>query len=313
MAGTGISGTLKVGGEIKSVVTQADIDAQARIVGALRQSWGDSLRIVGEEDAQPNVDGAALNVHILAELGDTIEDEELPLDEISLFVDPLDGTREFVEGRLQNVACLIGIARNDRPIAGVIGLPFPDGSQDKPVRVLYAIADRPGSAGSWPAQTDTPDRSRIPTETITILTGDSRDPVLLNATNCAKSLTDSPNHILIGGTAAKLRIVATEPNSLAILHFKTELWDTCAPQALIECNGGMVTDLFGSPLVHSPDRQFGNIYGVVASSGEPEVGRLHHELCTRMRADTQSVHKIFGKGIVPVVPMELQDTPRDLD
>ena len=70
-------------------------------------------------------------------------------------MDPLDGTREFVEGRLQNVACLIGIARNNRPITGVIGLPFPEGSTESDIRIHYAIADEPNSAGTWPeAQKD---------------------------------------------------------------------------------------------------------------------------------------------------------------
>ena len=315
--GAGISGTLKEGGEIKSVVTQADFDAQARIVGGLREAWGEDLRIIGEEaeeDAKPNLNGVALDKSILDTANNQLIDEEIPLEDIALFVDPLDGTREFVEGRLQNVACLIGIARKNRPIAGVIGLPFPEGSVDAPVRVHYAIAGQRGSAGSWPSTTES-GSSSASTDHITILTGDSNDLVLLNATACAKLLTEDPNHQLVGGTAAKLRIVATEPNSLAILHFKTELWDTCSPQALIDSNGGKITDLFGSPLVHSPDRPFGNIFGVVASSGEPEVSKLHDELCARMRADVESVRRIFGKWMGPVVPPcpQAMDVARNLD
>jgi hypothetical protein len=33
----------------------------------------------------------------------------VPLSSIVIYVDPMDGTREFVEGRLGNVQCLIGI------------------------------------------------------------------------------------------------------------------------------------------------------------------------------------------------------------
>lgn len=318
VGGDGISGTLKVGGEIKSVVTQADFDAQARIVGGLRQAWGNDLLIIGEEDdedAKPNLEGVALDKFILTKLNDKLIDEEIPIEDIALFVDPLDGTREFVEGRLHNVACLIGITRKNRPIAGVIGLPFPEGSVDAPVRIHYAIAEQTGSTGSWPTQVDSSDATTSASDTITILTGDSKDPVLRNATACAKSLTENPNHVLVGGTAAKLRIVATQPNSLAVLHFVTELWDTCSPQALLDSNGGKITDLFGSPLVHSPDRPFGNIFGVVASSGEPGVTKVHDELCARMRADVESVHKIFGKWLGPAVPTEPQamDVARDLD
>lgn len=299
-------------------MTQADIDAQARIVGGLRQTWGNDLRIIGEEDeedAKPSLEGGSLNKSVLETIHDKLLlDEEIPIEDVALFVDPLDGTREFVEGRLHNVACLIGIARKNRPIAGVIGLPFPEGGVGVPVRVHYAIADQSGSAGSWPSTTESVGSSSWK-EQITILTGDSKDPVLLNATACAKSLADNPHHVLVGGTAAKLRIVATQPNSLAILHFKTELWDTCSPQALIESNGGKVTDLFGSPLVHSPDRPFGNIFGVVASSGEPEVTKIHDSLCAQMRADVESVHKIFGKWTGSSVAScpQAMDVARDLD
>ena len=48
--GKAVQGTLKEGDNIKSVVTQADIDAQAKIVGGLRCTWGTDLNIIGEED-----------------------------------------------------------------------------------------------------------------------------------------------------------------------------------------------------------------------------------------------------------------------
>jgi 3'-phosphoadenosine 5'-phosphosulfate (PAPS) 3'-phosphatase len=243
-----------------------------------------------------------------------LQDEEIPLEDLALFVDPLDGTREFVEGRLQNVACLIGIARKNRPIAGVVCLPFPEGSTESDPRVHYAIADQPNSAGTWPVQEVPNDATEESSTGFTILTGDSNNPVLVNATACAKSIAkDQNHHVIVGGTAAKLRWVATEPNCLAILHFKTELWDTCAPEPLIASKGGKITDLFGSPLVHAPDRPFGNIFGVVASS--KEAAQLHDELCANMRADTESVHKIFGTWMgnaVPTTPQAM-DVARDLN
>ncbi|CAD7969163.1 unnamed protein product [Amoebophrya sp. A120] len=51
-------------------------------------------------------------------------EQTIPVEHITLFVDPLDGTREFVKNRLQNTQTLIGISAYGAPIAGVIGLPF---------------------------------------------------------------------------------------------------------------------------------------------------------------------------------------------
>ena len=310
-----VSGTLKEVGDVKSVVTQADVDAQATIIGGLRNAWGDGLVIIGEEDdgeAIPKLD-VKLKNDLLKDLA--VQDDQIPIEELTLFVDPLDGTREFVEGRLQNVACLIGISRNKRSLAGVIGLPFPDGTLNSEATVLYAIADQPSCSGSWPYCSAVSSTSDDETSGITILTGDSNNPVLVNATACAMSMAKDPKHVIIGGTAAKLQKIAAQPNSLAILHFKTELWDTCAPEALINGKGGKITDLFGCPLVHAPQRTFGNVFGVVASSGEPKVTKLHDELCAKMRADSESVHTVFGKWMGETQTTEPQaiDVARDLE
>ena len=244
---------LKEEGNIKSVVTQADIDAQKRIIAGLRSTWGDELLIIGEEDDDdddvvvPNDDDDddKKRNHLALDLLDhtTIVDdaEEVDMEDLVLFVDPLDGTREFVEGRLENVACLIGIAKRGRPIAGVIGLPFPSGTldggggDDSGVEIFYAVADQKGSMGAWCPRSSS--SQSLPLELssstakkldeysgITILTGDSKDPVLVNATSNVKALAGPEHrHLIVGGTAAKLRLVATTPNSIAVLHFVTEV------------------------------------------------------------------------------------------
>merc|ERR1711862_624883 len=130
------------------------------------------------------------------------------------YVDPLDGTREFVEGRLENVACLIGIAKNNRSIAGVIGLPFPNGccnsdDDNDDIIIHYAIADRKDCYGTWPTITTTNNDKIINDNnddaiTTTMYTGDSNNPILLNATKYAISLSNENNnnntkHKIIGG------------------------------------------------------------------------------------------------------------------
>jgi len=342
--GSSTMGKLKEEGNIRSVVTQADIDAQKRIISGLRSTWGDDLLIIGEEEdddddeVTPEDDDKknllALDLLDHTNIMDDAEDQ-VDMEDLALFVDPLDGTREFVEGRLENVACLIGIAKRGRPIAGVIGLPFPSGNHNggdgsgSGVEIFYAVADQNGSMGVWcPHSSSSSSSSSLELSSstakkldeypgITILTGDSKDPVLVNATSNVKTLAGPEHrHLIVGGTAAKLRLVATTPNSLAVLHFVTELWDTCAADALLTSNGGKVTDLFGAPLPHNPERGFGNIFGVVASSGGAKTSNLHDELCSAMRNDRESVDKIFHKWMGDVIePDEPQsiDVARDLD
>ena len=55
---------------------------------------------------------------------------------------------------------------------------------------------------------------------------------------------------------------------------KTKVWDTCAPQAILERAGGRLTDLFGGPLDYGELRQ---PRGLVASNG-----RVHDEVVAKL-------------------------------
>jgi len=50
--------------------------------------------------------------------------QSLVVSDISVFIDPLDGTREFVERRLEAVTSLVGVYYRGQAVAGIIGLPF---------------------------------------------------------------------------------------------------------------------------------------------------------------------------------------------
>lgn len=98
--GDNVDFQFKVEGDNRSALTEADTAAQRAIVGALRQTWGGQLRIVGEEDDDDEELAASLasnNFPILKK--DLFEDDigetpDIDIDEITIYVDPLDGTRE---------------------------------------------------------------------------------------------------------------------------------------------------------------------------------------------------------------------------
>jgi len=64
----------------------------------------------------------------------SIEIEET---DICMWVDPLDGTAEFVDGLLHHVTVLIGIAVNGKALGGVIHQPF------------YGFDDKAKSPADW--------------------------------------------------------------------------------------------------------------------------------------------------------------------
>ena len=90
----------KVEGDNRSALTEADTAAQRAIVGALRQTWGGQLRIIAEEDDDDEQLKEMIDQKAFPKLRkDLFEDDigetaELDLSEVTIYVDPLDGTRE---------------------------------------------------------------------------------------------------------------------------------------------------------------------------------------------------------------------------
>ena len=187
---------LKDAGDPKSAVTAADLAAQAAIVAALRAEWP-GLAVVGEEDGavpvalaadrgDPGDPGAAPPLELPGVAG--AKPVEVPLAELTVLVDPVDGTRELVEGRVGAVQTLVGVAYRGRALAGAVGVPFPGGSAAAEPVVHYGLVGAgfgggvveagPGGTGFREAAPETGDRTRTgPAYT----TGDSRDPSLAAA------------------------------------------------------------------------------------------------------------------------------------
>ncbi|XP_036091353.1 3'(2'),5'-bisphosphate nucleotidase 1 isoform X5 [Rousettus aegyptiacus] len=107
--------------------TKADRLAQMSICSSLARKFP-KLTIIGEEDLPfEEVDQELIEDGQWEEIlkqpcpsqYSTIKEEDLVV-----WVDPLDGTKEYTEGLLDNVTVLIGIAYEGRAIAGVINQPY---------------------------------------------------------------------------------------------------------------------------------------------------------------------------------------------
>ena len=144
-----IEHTFKDENDARSALTEADVNAQSVIIGALTNSYGSHLNIVGEEDgdanARPKKDEQKLKECCFEfKKMDEVEDVEVRLGDLVVFVDPVDGTREFIEERYQNCQCLIGVAHKGKAVVGVVGIPFPKGkitkeSDVKACAVVYGM------------------------------------------------------------------------------------------------------------------------------------------------------------------------------
>lgn len=167
-------------------------------------------------------------------------------------MDPVDGTGEFVAGRLSSVQCLLGISVDGRAVAGAIGLPFHDGAPVLAALVGSGVVGLP-AATSLPTEADG-----------LVLTGSAAptDPVLRAVTSLVKADTVVP----LGGAGAKLLAVASGAAHVAVMNLASSVWDTAAAhEALLRCRGGTLTDLLGCQLVHRRGGRVGHRYGLLAT------------------------------------------------
>ena len=266
-----LQATLKEEGEAKSVATVADVRAQRVIVAGLREAFP-TIAITGEEpDDDPTIISPPTdrpstlppNPLDLSSLPPTLT---LPLSSLRVYVDPLDGTAEFVNGTVQNSTVLIGIAVDGAPYAGVIARPF-----HATCPVVAAVASLSLTFGLPSLPPPSPPFRLATSSSVT-----SPPLVAINALLSSPPLSMSLSPRPACGTKA-LSLLEGECD-LSVLSLKCSLWDTCATSALIIAAGGAVTDLSGSPIEYGDPERTGtdNKRGVVATM--PGVVPSHGEI-----------------------------------
>lgn len=282
--------------------TEADRQSERVIFSVIRRTYPD-IRIIGEEQssssfesdddsAEPFSPRCASNManHAWSEVNGSMHAQ---MSELSIFVDPLDGTSEFINNRLHCVSVLIGIAKNGRRLAGVIARPFPD-DVVCPHELMYGIV----GAGVFidGKRMDTP-QARASNHPIRVTTTLRR----------SNKVTDRffelvPCEIIKeGGAGWKLWLVATgKAECYQYARPGTKKWDVLAGDAILSALGGVVTDACGRQLSYTPD-SLGNDWGIMASLDK----ELHfkkfvpasHRALVEAAADTTLTHWPAGLQI----------------
>uniref|UniRef100_A0A8C7SHU8 3'(2'),5'-bisphosphate nucleotidase 1 n=1 Tax=Oncorhynchus mykiss TaxID=8022 RepID=A0A8C7SHU8_ONCMY len=175
-----------------------------------------------------------------------------------VWVDPLDGTKEYTEGLLDHVTVLIGIAYGGKAIAGVINQPFFNyqlGAESADMgRTLWGM---PGLGAFGFELQEVPDGRRIVTTT---------------RSHSNKLVTDTvdamePHDVIrVGGAGNKIiQLVEGKASAYVFASLGTKKWDTCAPEAILHAVGGKLTDMHGSALCYDANVKHMNSAGVLAT------------------------------------------------
>jgi 3'(2'), 5'-bisphosphate nucleotidase len=227
---------------------------------------GAEVQWKGHDDPVTAADHAA-NEMLVRELhhhfpGDAVLSEEFPDDLSRLskdrvwMVDPMDGTKQFIEG-IGEFAVMIGLAIDGDARMGVVYHPSLD-------RMFYAA---PG-AGAFVEEKWTTKRLRVaniddPTKMTAAMSRSHHSPTVDRI--CEKlGVTQRIHH---GSVGLKFGLIAEGRAHLYIhLGARTNQWDTCGPEAILREAGGVVTDISGESLKYN-ESEIQNLHGIVASNG----------------------------------------------
>lgn len=205
-----------------SPVTQADLDAEAIILETLRALTPD-IPIIAEEE---------VSAGRIPEVGDRF-----------WLVDPLDGTREFLN-RNGEFTVNIALIRDRRPVLGVVHTP------DSGVTYTGCL---PGGA--------TRQQGEGPAEPIHVRTPPAEGLTIVASRRHGSAA--EREHFLAGrkvaermscGSSLKFCVVASGEADIYPRFGPTMEWDTAAGHAVLAAAGGCITNTDGTPFLYrKPD------------------------------------------------------------
>lgn len=172
-------------------------------------------------------------------------------------IDPIDGTRSFVE-KQGDFAVQIGLTENGKPIVGVVFQPL--------ANRLYFAAKSEGAfyvaSGGEPQKLLVSDKTDF-AEMILAVSRSHRSAKMTSLVKYFGFRNEFPH----GSVGLKVGLLARQIADLYIhLSPRTKFWDTCAPQIILEEAGGKLTDIFGQEITYGiQDTQ--NYNGVLATNG----------------------------------------------
>lgn len=245
-------------------VTQADLQAQQVIEGSLHHHFP-SLRIIGEEDIDPSdfLVVSSVNRNLLADK--TAEKSEfsalVPIEDVTIYIDPLDATAEFVLGNKQSPATLIGIALKNVAYGGVMHQPFEGTGQG---RTLWAM-----QGFGCGDDMEVKEKNILHTRTLSART----ESVLVTTRSHSTGVTEDAikklamdTTLRVGGAGYKVLLLIDGTADVYCYPTPgTKKWDTCAPEAILNYLGGKMTDSEGNDIDYANTEELHNKKGVFAA------------------------------------------------
>ncbi|KAH8397848.1 hypothetical protein KR222_003943 [Zaprionus bogoriensis] len=216
------------------------------------------VRIFSEEDKEHCKDAHSFDLDptVLHETA-VVPDVAVTAQDVTVWVDPLDATKEFTEELYEYVTTMVCVAVAGQPVIGVIHSPF--SGQTAWAWVGHSMSEYLGELVKLPRL-----NSAEPVVTI------SRSHTAAAKDVARGAFGDSVNILTAAGAGYKvLQVVAN--NATAYLHTSViKKWDICAGHAILRALGGGMTTLNDESISYGPNESPVNKDGLLASLGQHE-------------------------------------------
>uniref|UniRef100_A0A915AFS6 3'(2'),5'-bisphosphate nucleotidase n=1 Tax=Parascaris univalens TaxID=6257 RepID=A0A915AFS6_PARUN len=221
----------KGNGSKEDLQTEADRSAQYCIVKSLQQKFGAKLTVIGEEERVSVAPYLELSYSAeVLKIDDNcpVELREVNVDDVVVWVDPLDGTSEFAQANrdgsplLQQVTVLIGISYKGRSVAGVIHQPY--WGENQIGRTIWAIVGA-GAHGI--------DIVREKSERVVVTTRSHSSTTVADALQALKKCGLADSVQPVGGAGYKVIRCLEGAAAYVFASPGCKKWDTAAPEAVI--------------------------------------------------------------------------------
>uniref|UniRef100_A0A6E8V3U2 Putative inositol monophosphatase 3 n=1 Tax=Anopheles coluzzii TaxID=1518534 RepID=A0A6E8V3U2_ANOCL len=234
-------------------VTDADYRSNCVMKNGLLRIFP-KLKVISEEDDRQeqcaDVQLFDLDPTVLPE-SVTVPDERVSIDEVDVWIDPLDATQEYTERLHEYVTTMVCVAVKGVPTIGIIHNPFT-------MKTTWA----------W--------RGKALSESLVNLKHDAdvKHPTIIVSRSHAGAVKEQSKQIFgenaqvitAGGAGFKV-LQVIQNNATAYLHTThIKKWDICAGDAILGAIGGRMSDLHNENIAYHRDTPALNPNGLLAAS-----------------------------------------------
>lgn len=245
-------------------VTLGDQRSHEIITSGLKAAWP-NLPYQSEE-TDPKIFKVSPPPKSNREVSDVAKrDEEVPMKAVTVWIDPLDATQEYTEGKqdptlLDYVTVMVCIAIDGKPIAGVIHQPFTKDHLGHIGITKWAWVGHGVSKSLLEATSSSPEDP----DTVRVIASRSHPGEVFSIAEDAFKGSKKVELIEAAGAGYKALAVAERKADLYLHTTAIKKWDICAGDALLGAIGGKMTTRKGEQIDYKLEGDPKNSDGLIA-------------------------------------------------